>query len=50
MRPLIDGIVDTHYFGLLLNGCEDAGSGEFRRHTVAPLIIRTFESGVCPVR
>jgi hypothetical protein len=24
------------------------GSGEFPRHTAAPLIIRTFERGICP--
>ena len=30
-------------------GCEDAGSDEFPRHTVAPLIIRTFERGIGPL-
>ena len=25
------------------------GSGEFPRHTVAPLIIRTFERGIGPL-
>ena len=35
-------------YGLLLKGCEDANSGELPRHTVAPIIIRTFERGICP--
>lgn len=33
-------------FGLLLKGCENAGTRDFPRHTVAPLIIRTFERGI----
>jgi AcrR family transcriptional regulator len=37
-------------FGLLLKGCEDAVSGVFPRHTVAPLIIRAFERGMRPVQ
>ena len=41
--------IEHSLFGLLLKGCEDAGSGEFPRHTVAPLIIRTFERGICPL-
>ena len=41
--------IEDSLFGLLLKGCEDAGSGEFPRHTVAPLIIRTFECGICPL-
>jgi AcrR family transcriptional regulator len=37
-------------YGLVLQGCEEASSGELPRHTVAPLIIRTFERGVCPLQ
>jgi AcrR family transcriptional regulator len=37
-------------YGLLLQGCEQASSGALPRHTVAPLIIRTFERGICPAR
>jgi hypothetical protein len=39
--------IEHSLFGLLLKGCEDAGSGEFPCHTVAPLIIRAFERGIC---
>jgi hypothetical protein len=42
--------IEHSLFGLLLKGCEDAGSGEFPRHTVAPLIIRAFERGICPLQ
>jgi AcrR family transcriptional regulator len=35
-------------YGLLLKGCEDAHAGDLPRHTVAPLIIRTFEHGMFP--
>jgi AcrR family transcriptional regulator len=42
--------IENSLFGLLLKGCEGAGSGEFHRHTVAPLIIRTFERGICTPR
>jgi AcrR family transcriptional regulator len=35
-------------YGLVLQGCEEASKGELPRHTVAPLIIRTFEHGICP--
>ena len=35
-------------YGLILRGCEQAIAGALPRHTVAPLIIRTFERGVCP--
>jgi len=34
-------------YALLLQGCEEASNGELPRHTVAPLIIRTFEHGIC---
>jgi hypothetical protein len=34
-------------YGLMLRGCEEASNGELPRHTVAPLVIRTFERGVC---
>jgi AcrR family transcriptional regulator len=34
-------------YGLVLQGCEEASIGELPRHAVAPLIIRTFERGVC---
>jgi AcrR family transcriptional regulator len=37
-------------YGLLLQGCEEASSGELPRHTVAPLIIRSFERGICPLQ
>jgi AcrR family transcriptional regulator len=33
-------------YGLVLQGCEQASIGELPRHTVAPLIIRTFERGI----
>jgi hypothetical protein len=33
---------------LVLQGCGEASKGELPRHTVAPLIIRTFEHGICP--
>jgi hypothetical protein len=42
--------IEHSLFGLLLKGCEGAGSGEFPRHTVAPLIIRAFERGICPLQ
>jgi AcrR family transcriptional regulator len=35
-------------YGLILRGCEQAMAGALPRHTVAPLIIRTFERGVRP--
>lgn len=35
-------------FGLILRGCEQVIAGALPRHTVAPLIIRTFERGICP--
>jgi AcrR family transcriptional regulator len=35
-------------YGLILQGCEQAMAGALPRHTVAPLIIRTFERGICP--
>lgn len=35
-------------YGLVLQGCGEASKGELPRHTVAPLIIRTFEHGICP--
>jgi AcrR family transcriptional regulator len=35
-------------YGLILRGCEQAIAGALPRHTVAPLIIRTFERGVSP--
>jgi AcrR family transcriptional regulator len=35
-------------YGLVLQGCEQAMVGALPRHTVAPLIIRTFERGICP--
>ncbi|SLI54587.1 TetR family transcriptional regulator [Mycobacteroides abscessus subsp. bolletii] len=35
-------------YGLILQGCEQAMVGALPRHTVAPLIIRTFERGICP--
>ncbi len=34
-------------YGLVLQGCEQASKGGLPRHTVAQLIIRTFERGVC---
>lgn len=34
-------------YGLILQGCEQAMAGALPRHTVAPLIIRTFERGIC---
>jgi hypothetical protein len=34
-------------YGLMLQGCEEASNGELPRHTVAALIIRTFERGIC---
>jgi AcrR family transcriptional regulator len=33
-------------YGLILQGCEQAMAGTLPRHTVAPLIIRTFERGI----
>jgi AcrR family transcriptional regulator len=33
-------------YGLVLRGCEQAMAGALPRHTVAPLITRTFERGV----
>jgi hypothetical protein len=42
--------IDYSHFGLLLKGCEDAGSGEFPRRTVAPLIIRAFERDICSLQ
>jgi hypothetical protein len=36
-------------YGLLLQGCEQASSGALPRRTVAPLIIRAFERGICAV-
>jgi AcrR family transcriptional regulator len=35
-------------YGLVLQGCEQAMAGALPRHTVAPLIIRTFERGIRP--
>jgi AcrR family transcriptional regulator len=35
-------------YGLILRGCEQAMAGTLPRHTVAPLITRTFERGICP--
>jgi AcrR family transcriptional regulator len=35
-------------YGLILRGCEQAMAGALPRHTVAPLITRTFERGICP--
>jgi len=35
-------------YALILRGCERAIGGVLPRHTVAPLIIRTFERGVSP--
>lgn len=35
-------------YGLILQGCDQAMAGALPRHTVAPLIIRTFERGVSP--
>jgi AcrR family transcriptional regulator len=35
-------------YALILRGCEQAIAGALPRHTVAPLIIRTFERGVSP--
>ena len=35
-------------YGLILRGCEQAMAGALPRHTVAPLITRTFERGVSP--
>jgi AcrR family transcriptional regulator len=35
-------------YGLILQGCEQAMAGALPRHTVAPLITRTFERGICP--
>jgi hypothetical protein len=35
-------------YGLILRGCEQAMAGALPRHTVGPLITRTFERGVCP--
>jgi AcrR family transcriptional regulator len=37
-------------YALILRGCEQAIAGALPRHTVAPLIIRTFERGVSPAR
>jgi AcrR family transcriptional regulator len=34
-------------YGLILRGCEQAMAGALPRHTVAPLITRTFERGIC---
>jgi AcrR family transcriptional regulator len=42
--------IEHSLFGLLLKGCEGAGSGEFPRHTVAPLVMRAFERGICPLQ
>ena len=28
-------------------GCEDANGGELPRHTVVPIVVRTFERGIC---
>jgi hypothetical protein len=35
-------------YGLILRGCEQAMAGALPRHTIAPLITRTFERGICP--
>jgi AcrR family transcriptional regulator len=35
-------------YGLVLQGCEQAMAGVLPRHTVAPLIMRTFEPGIRP--
>ena len=35
-------------YALILRGCEQAIAGALPRHTVAPLITRTFERGVSP--
>jgi len=35
-------------YGLILRGNEQAMAGALSRHTVAPLISRTFERGICP--
>jgi AcrR family transcriptional regulator len=35
-------------YGLILRGCEQAMAGALPRHTVAPLITRTLERGICP--
>jgi AcrR family transcriptional regulator len=35
-------------YGLILRGNEQAMAGALPRHTVAPLITRTFERGICP--
>ncbi|WP_231986748.1 TetR/AcrR family transcriptional regulator [Mycobacterium sp. 852002-40037_SCH5390672] len=35
-------------YGLILRGNEQAMAGALPRHTVAPLIARTFERGICP--
>jgi AcrR family transcriptional regulator len=35
-------------YGLILRCCEQAMAGALPQHTVAPLIIRTFERGVRP--
>ncbi|MBB3600674.1 AcrR family transcriptional regulator [Mycolicibacterium sp. BK556] len=35
-------------YGLILQGCEQTMAGALPRHTIAPLIIRTFERGICP--
>jgi len=35
-------------YGLILRGCEQAMAGALPRHTVAPLITRTFERGIRP--
>jgi AcrR family transcriptional regulator len=49
LDPDLDGTWIRHaLYALMLKGCEDAHTGSFPRHTVAPLIIRTFERGVGP--
>lgn len=35
-------------YALILQGCTQATAGALPRHTVAPLITRTFERGICP--
>jgi AcrR family transcriptional regulator len=33
-------------FALILQGCQDAATGKLPRHTVAPIVIQTFERGL----
>lgn len=49
LDPEVDATWILHaLYAILLKACEDAHAGSLPRHTVSPLIIRTFEHGMCP--